>query len=123
MGEEEWPMMEGPMTYAEADADSQMSPEDEERHRAHVRKVAYEHGWPLPDWEPTIKMRKMRVDGLTDEEGVVMDSLIRAVEAFAKLPEQHPSEINEFIAGIHKCQDLMAVRIARRLFPDGWPQK
>jgi hypothetical protein len=64
-----------------------------------------------------------RDDGLTDEEGVVMDALVTAVEAFARLERQHPQEINEFVGGIHTCQDLLAVRIARRHFPRGWPVK
>jgi hypothetical protein len=72
---------------------------------------------------PTLPKMSARDDGLTDAEGVVMDALIRAVEAFARLDRQHPQEINEFVDGIHKCQDLLAVRIARRHYPHGWPIK
>jgi hypothetical protein len=64
-----------------------------------------------------------RADGLTDAEGVVMDSLAHAVEAFARLERQHPQELEEFVAGVHACQGLLATRVARRLFPDGWPVK
>lgn len=65
----------------------------------------------------------LRKDGLTDQEGKVMDALINAWDAFMKLDRQHPSEVNDFADGIHRCQDLLAVRIARREYPEGWPIK
>lgn len=65
----------------------------------------------------------LRQDGLTDEEGVVMDALIASVEAFARLERQHPDELRDFIDGIHRCQDQLAVRICRREYPIGWPIK
>lgn len=61
-----------------------------------------------------------RDDGLTDAEGVVMDGLVQAANAFAKLPQQHRSDLGDFVDSIHRCQDLLAVRIARRAFPSGW---
>lgn len=64
-----------------------------------------------------------RDDGLTDAEGVVMDALNEAVVAFARLPRQHPDELRDFCDGIHKCQDQLAVRVCRRAFPIGWPDK
>lgn len=62
-------------------------------------------------------------DGLTEEEGVVMDALCDAANAFGKLPSQHPDEARDFCDAIHRAQDLLAVRIARRLYPKGWPDK
>jgi hypothetical protein len=64
-----------------------------------------------------------RDDGLTDDEGVVLDALVTAIEAFAKLEAQHPFEAHEFVDAIHRCQSLLTLRIARRVFPDGWPVK
>jgi hypothetical protein len=64
-----------------------------------------------------------RDDGLTDEEGIVADALITAVNAFGKLDRQHPDELRDFIDGIHRCQDTLALRIVRRTFPRGWPTK
>lgn len=61
-----------------------------------------------------------RADGLTDDEGAVIDALSDAVEAFGALPCQHPSDEAEFLAGIHRLQDLIGIRVARRLYPDGW---
>lgn len=61
-----------------------------------------------------------RDDGLTDAEGVVMDYLVSAANAFARLERQHPDELRDFVDGIHKCQDQLAVRIVRRHYPEGW---
>lgn len=60
-------------------------------------------------------------DGLTDAEGLVMDALKNAANAFGKLDRQHPSEGREFENAIHRCQSPMAVRIVRREHPEGWP--
>ena len=62
----------------------------------------------------------MRYDGLTEEEGAVMDALVEAVAAFDELDRQHPDEQDDFYGGIHRCQDLLAVRAMRRLYPRGW---
>jgi hypothetical protein len=59
-------------------------------------------------------------DGLTHNEGAVMDALVSAAEAYRELPVEHPAEPQEFVAAIHRAQDLLAVRIARREYPSGW---
>jgi hypothetical protein len=64
-----------------------------------------------------------RYDGLTEEEGVVMDNLVAAANAFFKLEPQHPSEMREFQQGIHQCTSLLAVRVCRDVFPQGWPKR
>lgn len=61
-----------------------------------------------------------REDGLTEAEGEVMDALCEAVAAWEQLEKQHPSEAEDFYAAIHRAQDLLAVRIARRHYPEGW---
>lgn len=66
-------------------------------------------------------MHSARNDGLTDAEGVVMDALVEAANAFGQLPTQHLDEPRDFCDAIHRCQDLLAVRIARRHYPSGWP--
>ena len=63
---------------------------------------------------------QVRDDGLTDAEGEVMDSLCEAWLYFKELPIQHPSDQDEFLAGLHRLQDLLAARVCRRLYPDGW---
>ena len=49
-----------------------------------------------------------------------MDALCDAVNAYAKLPVQHHADIGDFVQAIHRCQDLLAVRIVRRVYPTGW---
>ena len=62
----------------------------------------------------------MRDDGLSDEEGAVMDALCEAASAFDQLPLQHPQEEVDFYAAIHRLQDLLAVRAMRRIYPKAW---
>ncbi len=64
-----------------------------------------------------------REDGLTEREGKVMDALIMAWTEFSLLDIQHPNDQKDFCDSIHKCQDLLACRIARRHYPKGWPIK
>ncbi len=59
--------------------------------------------------------------GLLPLEGEVMRHLHLAWNAFCILPSQHPDEKRDFCDAIHRLQDLLAVRVCRRLFPDGWP--
>jgi hypothetical protein len=64
-----------------------------------------------------------REDGLTKEEGLVADALCDAANAFGALPVQHPDEPRDFSDAIHRLRDLLAMRIARRHYPKGWPDK
>jgi hypothetical protein len=50
-----------------------------------------------------------------------MDALAAAAEGFNELEKQHPDEGADFFAAIHRAQDLLAVRICRRHYPEGWP--
>ena len=67
------------------------------------------------------KEDEKRNDGLTKEEGVVMDSLVYAWNNFLKLDTTHPDEINSFADGIHDCQQLLMNRVLRRDYPCGYP--
>jgi len=58
--------------------------------------------------------------GLTDKEQEVMDHLVGAVTRYAQLEVQHPMEMDDFMDSIHRLQDLMAIRVTRRAFPNGW---
>lgn len=59
--------------------------------------------------------------GLTNDEQQVMDALIVAFNRFSSLDRQHPDEVRDFTDGIHVLQNILAVRIARREYPAGWP--
>jgi hypothetical protein len=59
--------------------------------------------------------------GLTGSEQNVMDDLIDAFYAYLELPVEHEDEPGEFRFHIHMLQGLLACRIVRREFPEGWP--
>ena len=61
-----------------------------------------------------------RSDGLTEEEGMVMDALITAWNQLVELEVQHPSDAPDFADGIHRCQQSLALRVVRREYPEGW---
>lgn len=58
--------------------------------------------------------------GLTQLESEVMKHIINAYNAFLKLEWEHPSELSDFVNGIHLMQDVLANRVVRRAFPVGW---
>jgi len=64
-----------------------------------------------------------RKDGLTPEEGALSDVLVIACSIWGRLPKQHPDDDRYFTDSIHRIQDLLTTRIARREYPDGWPDK
>ena len=58
--------------------------------------------------------------GMTTDEQLCMNALCKAWRIFNNLPEQHPSDGSEFVSSLHRLQDLLAVRIVRRTYPEGW---
>lgn len=64
-----------------------------------------------------------RFDGLTEQEGKVMDALNFAWNGFIKLEVQHPSDVPDFTNAIHQCQQVLGMRILQRDYPQGWPIK
>lgn len=61
--------------------------------------------------------------GLTKSEQSVMNSMMDAYNKFLQLERQHPDEMRDFVDGIHRCQDVLALRVVRRAYPDGWLNK
>lgn len=59
--------------------------------------------------------------GLTELEQRCMDGLMIAYASWLKLERQHPDEMRGFVDAIHRIQDLLAVRVIRRHYPNGWP--
>lgn len=66
---------------------------------------------------------KKNVDehGLLPDEQVVNEHIYKAVQAYVALPVQHPSEPTDFTNAVHILQQLLALRVVRRAYPDGWP--
>jgi len=92
--------------------------------KTYAERFADGHRCPKCDSGMYIPVRQIvRTDGLTEEEGKVMDALIVAWTEFSLLDIQHPNDQRDFCDSIHKCQDLLACRIARRHYPKGWPIK
>jgi hypothetical protein len=61
------------------------------------------------------------ITGLNELEKECMNGLMQAFKAWLKMERQHPDEMRDFIDPLHRMQDLLAVRVVRRIFPDGWP--
>ena len=57
------------------------------------------------------------------QEKKVLDLLVDAWNEFIKLNEEHPDEQEDFKDGIHKCQYIIAMRIAREHEPKIFPRK
>lgn len=58
--------------------------------------------------------------GLTFDEQLCMNALVKAQRIFSSLPINHHSDLSEFVLSLHRLQDLLAVRVVRRLYPIGW---
>lgn len=54
----------------------------------------------------------------TYEERDLLSRLGKAHNLFCKLPAQHPSDIEEWVASLHDLQKLIMVRVARRMHQD-----
>jgi hypothetical protein len=56
--------------------------------------------------------------GMTETEAECSFFILMAMNAFAKLPVQHESDPAEFCTAVHTLQQLLAMRSARRDYPD-----
>lgn len=59
---------------------------------------------------------------LTDEEKQVLSSLCDSWKSFSELLNKSQDDVDEFKDAIHRCQQLIALRVARRVNPDVWTQ-
>ena len=51
---------------------------------------------------------------LTNDEEQVLDITVDLVKAFCELPDEHPSDMEEFVTHIHSIQRLIMCRPTRR---------
>lgn len=58
--------------------------------------------------------------GLTPEEESVLNSIGEAWGKFVELEQQHPSDLPEFHHAVHQMQQIVAMRVLRRDYPDYW---
>lgn len=61
-------------------------------------------------------------EGLTSEELDVLTKLKDSWNAFILLDKRSEPDYKEFQDAIHRCQQLIALRVARRVNPDVWAQ-
>lgn len=57
------------------------------------------------------------------KETIILKKLAEVYSLFTELKSQHPDELNDFIDGIHKCQYVLGMRIARKDHPNLFPIK
>ncbi len=60
---------------------------------------------------------------MTEKEHKILNSLVDAFNDFVKLEYQYPDELRDFTDGIHKCQYIIGMRIARKHEPEIFPIK
>lgn len=60
------------------------------------------------------------ITGLDPLEQQCMDGVINSYHSFLKMDIQHPTEMREFVDAVHTIQDILALRVVRRLYPEGW---
>jgi hypothetical protein len=58
--------------------------------------------------------------GLLPAEQLVMDRINITHAAFLALPRQHPDELRDWTDAVHRMQDALALRVCRRVYPEGW---
>jgi hypothetical protein len=71
-----------------------------------------DHWWTKPPGE----------GGLEEEELQILNSLADAWNRFVALAKKHPDDNDEFRRAIHQAQQLVALRVARRVNPQVWYQ-
>lgn len=47
---------------------------------------------------------------MTEEENTILNLLGKAFTEFKKLEEFHPADLEEFVIGIHACQNIILAR-------------
>lgn len=60
--------------------------------------------------------------GLTENEKEILNHLVEAWNLYKNLPKNSINNLNEYLEAIHRCQQLIALRVARRVDPDVWAQ-
>ena len=94
----------------------------------HTPKAYYcdSFGWKEIDYQYFFRdlydSNHVNPDYLSKEKELVK-KLAYIYNEFTKLHFQHPNERSDFADGIHKCQYVLAMRMARYHYPDLFPYK
>ncbi len=54
---------------------------------------------------------------ITEKEKIVLQHLVDAHNEYIKLEQQHPNDIYDWVNSLHRLQDLIAIRVARKAEP------
>lgn len=86
-------------------------------------------GWTPPPQDyfkfPEIKMPIIDILAgvkLTDQEQEVLKKLAEAYSLFTNLDKRSEADNKEFVDAVHRAQQLIALRVARRVNPEVWHQ-
>lgn len=60
----------------------------------------------------------MSKEGLTKEEAEIMDLITKAHSKYIDLIQTHPSDMPDWVNGIHSLQNVLGGRILRRDYPE-----
>lgn len=59
---------------------------------------------------------------LTDQEQEILKKLVEAYSLFTNLENRSDADNKEFVDAVHRAQQLIALRVARRVNPEVWHQ-
>lgn len=59
---------------------------------------------------------------LTEQESDLLKKLVEAYNQFTALDKRSEADNKEFVDAIHRCQQIVALRVARRVNPEVWTQ-
>jgi hypothetical protein len=60
---------------------------------------------------------------MNKKEKEINNLLVKAWNKFLKLKKQHPCDEQDFCGGIHQCQYVLGMRLARQYEPKIFPVK
>jgi hypothetical protein len=68
---------------------------------------------PVPD----VELDKC---GFTKQEAAAHAALMDFMREYMKLEKEHPTEEKDLERIVHHAQELLALRVLRRVYPQGW---
>lgn len=76
------------------------------------------YAWNYPQQE----QQTPSILALTDQEKLVLTKSVETFNAFMSLDKRRECDCTEFTDAIHRIQQLIALRVARRVNPEVWTQ-
>jgi len=70
----------------------------------------------------TLKFDLLAGVKLTDQEQEILKKLVEAYDLFTNLENRSDADNKEFVDAVHRAQQLIALRVARRVNPEVWHQ-